>query len=402
MRFRKGLVKHIRQIFRGPYFGPLAVPMFVEDFPRRPMGRLVPIKRDGAWRPPLVLERPPKKRLGGRDIPLARSRKSTAFLLWLGAEQEIDSLSLLVDRTIEVSPAAFDLHVDPMREVDGDRRSLAEWDCNHALWRMAMPNTIRNDIGAIFVSLELSRSKWLITSLSPGGGERMSKHTVPGGDICALLARFSELQRKALARTGTLFPVIVVQEAGLDGFWIHRLLEKEGIEGHVVDAASIAVARRRRRAKTDGIDGETLLRTLLAYKRNEPRVCAMVKAPTIEEEDRRRLCRERKTLMNERVVHVNRIKGLLFSQGVSYVDGPPWQALFLRFERFGRLRSYVRPVDAEHMSAGLDEVRRPGSLSCERALRSWRLAGCSWSSVATVSFITSRCACQTRTCKSPL
>jgi len=56
-----------------------------------------------------------------------------------------------------------------------------------------MPNTIRNDIGAIFVSLELSRSKWLITSLSPGGGERMSKHTVPGGDICALLARFSEL-----------------------------------------------------------------------------------------------------------------------------------------------------------------------------------------------------------------
>jgi transposase len=161
---------------------------------------------------------------------------------------------------------------------------------------MAMPNTIRNDIGAIFVSLELSRSKWLITSLSPGGGEKMSKHTVLGGDICALLARFSELRRKALARTGTLFPIIVV---------------------HVVDAASIAVARRRRRAKTDGIDGETLLRTLLAYNRNEPRVCAMVKAPTIEEEDRRRLCRERKTLMNERVLHVNRIKGLLFSQGVS-------------------------------------------------------------------------------------
>ena len=238
--------------------------MLPEDFPRRPMRSLVAIKRDRAWRPPLVLERSPEKRLGGRDIPL-------------GAEQEIDSLSLLVDRAIEVSPVAFDLHVDPMREVDGDRRSLAEWDCNHALWRMAMPNTIRNDIGAIFVSLELSRSKWLITSLSPGGGERMSKHTVPGGDICALLARFSELQRKALARTGTLFPVIVVQEAGLDGFWIYRLLEKEGIESHVVDAASIAVARRRRRAKTDGIDGETLLRTLLAYKRNEPRVCAMVK-----------------------------------------------------------------------------------------------------------------------------
>jgi len=56
---------------------------------------------------------------------------------------------------------------------------------------------------------------------------------------------------------------------------------------------------------------------------------------------------------------------------------PPWQALFWRFERFGRLRSYVRPVDAEHMSAGLDGVRLSGSLSCERALRSWGVAGCS-------------------------
>jgi transposase len=70
----------------------------------------------------------------------------------------------------------------------------------------------------------------------------------------------------------------------LDGFWIHRVLQSEGIESHVVDAASILTSRRRRRAKTDGIDGETLVRTLLAYKRGEPRVCAMVKAPTPEEE----------------------------------------------------------------------------------------------------------------------
>ena len=111
--------------------------------------------------------------------------------------------------------------------------------------------------------------------------------------------------------------IIAIQEAGLDGFWIHRVLQSEGIESHVVDAASILTSRRRRRAKTDGIDGETLVRTLLAYKRGEPRVCAMVKAPTPEEEDRRRICRERKTLVGERVEHVNRIKGLLFAQGVS-------------------------------------------------------------------------------------
>src|SRR5882724_7337013 len=115
---------------------------------------------------------------------------------------------------------------------------------------------IRTDLGAIFVSLELSRSSWLITSLSPGGGEKMSKHSVPAGDIRALLTRFSALKQKALARTGKTFPIIVIQEAGLDGFWIHRVLQNEGIESHVVDPASIATSRRRRRAKTDKIDGE--------------------------------------------------------------------------------------------------------------------------------------------------
>ena len=175
---------------------------------------------------------------------------------------------------------------------------------------------VRTDLGAIFVSLELSRSTWLITSLSPGGGEKMSKHQVRGGDIAALLARFAELKAKALARTGKPFPLVVIQEAGLDGFWIHRALVGEGIESHVVDPASIATSRRRRRAKTDRIDGEALVRTLLAHKRGEPRVCAMVRVPTPEEEDRRRLCRELKSLIGERVRHVNRLKGLFFAQGI--------------------------------------------------------------------------------------
>ena len=176
---------------------------------------------------------------------------------------------------------------------------------------------IRTDLGAIFVSLELSRSTWMITSLSPGGGEKMSKHSVRGGDVAGLLKRFVQLQEKARARMGPSFPIIVIQEAGLDGFWIHRVLQAEGIESHVVDPASIATSRRRRRAKTDKIDGEALVRALLAYKRGEPRVCAMVRAPTPDEEDQRRLCRERKVLTAERVRHVNRVKGLLFSQGIT-------------------------------------------------------------------------------------
>src|SRR5215470_12668810 len=184
--------------------------------------------------------------------------------------------------------------------------------------RPEAPSAIRSDLGAIFVSMELSRSSWVITSLSPGAGAKMSKHSVPAGDICGLLARFSAFKQKALARTGKTFPIIVMQEAGLDGFWIHRALQKEGIESHVVDPASIATSRRRRRAKTDRIDGEALLRALLAYKRGEPRVCAMVREPTPEDEDRRRISRERNVLIAARVAHVNRIKGLLFSQGIRY------------------------------------------------------------------------------------
>ena len=149
------------------------------------------------------------------------------------------------------------------------------------------PTAIRTQFGAIFVSLELSRSKWVLTSLSPGNGEKMSQHSLTAGDIGGLLARFADLKRKARERTGSDYPIITIHEAGLDGFWVHRVLQNEGIESHVVDAASIATSRRRRRAKTDKIDGEALLRALLAFKRGEPRVCAMVVAPSSEEEDRR-------------------------------------------------------------------------------------------------------------------
>jgi len=176
---------------------------------------------------------------------------------------------------------------------------------------------IQVSLAAIFVSLELSRSTWLITSLVPGGGDKMSKHSVRSGDIAELMTHLAKLREKAHGRAGASFPIIAIQEAGLDGFWVHRVLERAGIESHVVDAASILTSRRRRRAKTDRLDGEALLRTLLAYKRGEPRVCTMVRAPSPEEEDRRRLCRERKTLVAERVAHVNRIKGLLFAQGIA-------------------------------------------------------------------------------------
>jgi transposase len=183
--------------------------------------------------------------------------------------------------------------------------------------RSKAPSAVRTELTAIFISLELSQSKWLITSLAPGNGQKMSKFPVTARDIAGLLDCFAEVQRKAEARTGTRYGFVVIQEAGLDGFWLHRKLEAEGIESYVVDPASIAVPRRARRVKTDRIDGEMLLRTLLAYMRGDPRVCAMVRAPTPEDEDRRRVSRERKALTNERIRHVNRIKGLLFAQGIT-------------------------------------------------------------------------------------
>ncbi len=202
-------------------------------------------------------------------------------------------------------------------------------------------------LAAIFVSLELSRSNWVITSLSPGTGEKMSKHSIGSGDVAGLWNHAATLQAEAQARTGNTFPIVAIQEAGLDGFWLHRVLESEGIESHVVDAASVLTSRRRRKAKTDRIDGEALLRTLLAYKRGEPRVCAMVRAPSPEQEDRRRLCRERKTLVAERIAHANRIKGLLFAQGIA--DYEP-----LRRDRRQRLEELTtadgRPLPA-HLKA---------------------------------------------------
>ena len=169
----------------------------------------------------------------------------------------------------------------------------------------------------MFAALELSRKSWLVATSSPGE-ERISKRVVTAGDGPGLLALLGKLRETAERRLGRAVRVVVIQEAGLDGFWVHRLLVDNAIESHVVDAASLAVDRRKRRRKTDVIDAEGLLRALMAWTRGERRVCSMVPSP--EEEDRRRLCREREALVTERIRHTNRIKGLLAGQGVLDFD----------------------------------------------------------------------------------
>src|SRR3954451_296544 len=178
-----------------------------------------------------------------------------------------------------------------------------------------VPTTTRSEDNIVFAALELSRKSWLVATSSPGE-ERISKRVVTAGDGPGLLTLLGKLRETAERRLGRAVRVVVIQEAGLDGFWLHRFLEANGIESHVVDPASIAVDRRKRRRKTDAIDAEGLLRTLMAWLRGERQVCSMVRPPSPEDEDRRRLARERARLLKERIQHTNRIKGLLFGQGI--------------------------------------------------------------------------------------
>jgi transposase len=170
--------------------------------------------------------------------------------------------------------------------------------------------------GTIFVAIELSQKSWLVTLHSPGR-DRISRHKLEGGDHAGLLALIEKVRSRAEQQLGSPLRVASCYEAGYDGFWLHRLLLSAGIMNFVFDAASIPVEQRGRRAKTDRIDGELLLRTLMAHLRGEPRVVRIVQAPTVEQEDARHASRERERLVKEQTAHSNRIKALLRLQGMA-------------------------------------------------------------------------------------
>jgi transposase len=170
--------------------------------------------------------------------------------------------------------------------------------------------------GTIFVAIELSQKRWLLTLHSPER-DRISRHRLEGGDHAGLLALIEKVKARAAAKLGSVPGVVSCYEAGYDGFWLHRLLEAAGIANFVFDAASIAVEQRSRRAKTDRIDGELLLRTLMAYLRGEPRVVRIVRVPSVEQEDARRASRERDRLVTEQTAQTNRIKALLRLQAMA-------------------------------------------------------------------------------------
>src|SRR3979411_3221374 len=170
--------------------------------------------------------------------------------------------------------------------------------------------------GTIFVAIELSQKSWLVTLHSPDR-DRISRHTLEGGDHAGLLALIEKVRSRAEQQLGGSLRVASCYEAGYDGFWLHRLLLTAGIVNFVFDAASIPVEQRGRRAKTDRIDGELLLRTLMAHLRGEPRVVRVVRVPSGEQEGARRASRERDRLVKEQTAHSNRIKALLRLVGMA-------------------------------------------------------------------------------------
>jgi transposase len=182
-----------------------------------------------------------------------------------------------------------------------------------------------SEYATVYLVFELSKAKWKLGVMLPGS-QKMSRFTITGGDLRALAARLEMMRAKA-GRCGKPVRILSCYEAGLDGHWLHRWLIEQGVVSHVVDPSSIEVSRRARRAKTDRIDLDKLMRAFLAFLRGEPRVCSMLHVPTVEDEDRKRRTRERERLLKERTAHTNRIKGLLFGQGIR--DVMPLKAGFV-------------------------------------------------------------------------
>ena len=135
-----------------------------------------------------------------------------------------------------------------------------------------------------------------------------------------MIAKLDAARQRLAKVTGQTPKVTLCYEAGYDGFWLTRFLKQRGIDCLVMDPASLQVDRRARRVKTDRIDVESILHTLIAWCRGERHVCAMVVVPSVEEEDLRRSHRERDRLIRERTAHINRIKGLLFGQGIRGIN----------------------------------------------------------------------------------
>jgi transposase len=172
--------------------------------------------------------------------------------------------------------------------------------------------TTKTDV--LYLAFELGENEWKL-AFTVGVGQKPRLRSMPARD----LPRLQEEMIKAKKRFDLPadVPVRSCYEAGRDGFWLHRYLTANGVDNGVVDSASIEVNRRQRRAKTDRLDAGKLLNLLLRYHGGERKVWSIVHVPSVTDEDARQLHRELQELKDERTMHINRIKGLLASLGLT-------------------------------------------------------------------------------------
>lgn len=167
----------------------------------------------------------------------------------------------------------------------------------------------------LYGALELSKNSWILAIQFPDRSQP-SLYRIKGGDTECLISKLTAARDRWAKISGAPPSITLCYEAGYDAFWLARFLRARGIVCLVVDAASLQVNRRGRRPKTDRLDVNKLLRAIIAWARGEQHVWSIVRIPSVDEEDLRRSHRERSRLVHERTAHINRIKGLLFAQGI--------------------------------------------------------------------------------------
>lgn len=179
----------------------------------------------------------------------------------------------------------------------------------------------------LYMGMELSFATW---KLAFSEGERFRTVSVEGGNLLALEEAIVHAQVRF--KLSGAVRIMSCYEAGRDGFWLHRYLTSHGIENVVVDSSSIEVNRRSRRAKTDRLDAGKLLEMLIRYHEGEKKHWRVVRVPSIQEEDFRRLHRELGRLKKEQTSHRNRIRSLLILHGVR-LEKRKWSGIRRQIER---------------------------------------------------------------------
>jgi transposase len=220
----------------------------------------------------------------------------------------------------------------------------------------------------LYMALELSNAQWKL-GFTTGLGQAPRLRSLEARDLFSLEKEIN-LAKERFSLVESCM-VMSCYEAGRDGFWLHRYLQTRGVNSLVVDSASIEVNRRFRRAKTDRMDVGKLLTMLVRYHGGEKKVWSVVNPPSVEVEDQRQLHRELMSLKRERTHHINRIKGLLASQGVVMPmkadfleqlkavhlwDGSPLPSalnmrLLREYERYEKVQEQVRQLEKERLEA---------------------------------------------------